>query len=154
MPSQAHREARGIMGRRSQRDAIVVTCAKGIERETGELLTTVLEEELPDHAVAVLSGPGFAADIASGLPTAMTIAAADIETAALLAETLSGRTFRLYASMTVSVCSWGGAEERAGHCLRHHRGFGAGGFGAGGLISRGLAEMSRLVAALEARQRR
>ncbi|MCD2175481.1 NAD(P)H-dependent glycerol-3-phosphate dehydrogenase [Rhizobium sp. C4] len=149
MPSQAHREAARHYGPSLARDAIVVTCAKGIERETGELLTTVLEEELPDHQVAVLSGPGFAADIASGLPTAMTIAAADLETAAMLAETLSGRTFRLYASDDRTGVQLGGALKNVlAIACGIVEGSALGDSARAALISRGLAEMSRLVTAL------
>ena len=91
MPSQAQREAgrslHGFIGK----GADVVICAKGMERASGRLLTDVVEEELHLQNVAVLSGPGFAADIAKGLPTAMVIAAGTIERAAVLAEALSGR---------------------------------------------------------------
>jgi glycerol-3-phosphate dehydrogenase (NAD(P)+) len=149
MPSQAHREAALYYGPWLSTDAIVVTCAKGIERETGELLSAVLEEELPDHKVAVLSGPGFAADIAAGLPTAMTIAASDLETATVLAETLSGRTFRLYASDDRIGVQLGGALKNVlAIACGIVEGTGLGDSARAALISRGLAEMSRLVAAL------
>jgi glycerol-3-phosphate dehydrogenase (NAD(P)+) len=149
MPSQAHRDAARHYGPYLSAEAIIVTCAKGIERETGELLTTVLEEELPDHAVAVLSGPGFAADIASGLPTAMTIAAQDLETASMLAETLSGRTFRLYASDDRVGVQLGGALKNVlAIACGIVEGSALGDSARAALISRGLAEMSRLVVAL------
>jgi glycerol-3-phosphate dehydrogenase (NAD(P)+) len=149
MPSQAHREAARHYGPSLSAHAIIVTCAKGIERDTGELLTTVLEEELPDHRVAVLSGPGFAADIASGLPTAMTIAAADIDTATGLAETLSGKTFRLYASDDRIGVQLGGALKNVlAIACGIVEGSALGDSARAALISRGLAEMSRLVAVL------
>lgn len=149
MPSQAHREAARHYGPWLSANAIVVTCAKGIERESGELLTTVLEEELPDHRVAVLSGPGFAADIASGLPTAMTIAAADMETATGLAATLSGKTFRLYASDDRIGVQLGGALKNVlAIACGIVEGSALGDSARAALISRGLAEMSRLVVAL------
>jgi glycerol-3-phosphate dehydrogenase (NAD(P)+) len=149
MPSQAHREAARHYGPYLSPKAIIVTCAKGIERETGDLLTAVLEEELPDHPAAVLSGPGFAADIAAGLPTAMTIAAAGIETAAMLAETLSGRTFRLYASNDRIGVQLGGALKNVlAIACGVVEGSALGDSARAALISRGLAEMSRLVVAL------
>ena len=55
----------------------VVLCAKGIEQETGKLLTEVLAETVPQAQAAVLSGPSFAAEVARGLPTAVTLACAD-----------------------------------------------------------------------------
>ncbi|MDK1478831.1 hypothetical protein QN226_08910, partial [Sinorhizobium sp. 6-117] len=91
--SQEHRAAARSYGARIGTDATVVTCAKGMEQSTGRLLTDVLDEELPGHKIGVLSGPGFAADIARGLPTAMVVAARNFvtdrrpaETAALEAE--------------------------------------------------------------------
>ena len=81
MPSQAQRDAAHALSGRIGEGADVVICAKGMERESGRLLTEVVAEELHLQNVAVLSGPGFAADIAKGLPTAMVIAA----------ETLSAR---------------------------------------------------------------
>ena len=71
MPSQAQADAARQYGPYLAKDAVVVTCAKGIERQTGALLTDMLERELPDHRVGVLSGPGFAADIAKGLPLSL-----------------------------------------------------------------------------------
>ena len=55
----------------------LVLCAKGIERGSLALMTDVLAEEIPDIVPAVLSGPGFAKDVARGLPTATTIASPD-----------------------------------------------------------------------------
>ena len=55
-------------------DQLVVMCAKGIEQASGKLMGEVLNEALPDALQGVLSGPSFAADVARGLPTALTIA--------------------------------------------------------------------------------
>ena len=73
MPSQAQREAARSLRGFIAKGADVVICAKGMERSSGRLLTQVVEEELHSQNVAVLSGPGFAADIAKGLPTAMVL---------------------------------------------------------------------------------
>src|SRR5262245_57566449 len=66
----------------------VVICAKGLEQATGRLLVEVLADALPHATPAVLSGPSFAADVARGLPTALTLACADDALGARLAETL------------------------------------------------------------------
>lgn len=149
MPSQAQADAARRYGPYLAKDAVVVTCAKGIDRSSGHLLTDVLERELPLHPVAVLSGPGFAADIASGLPTAMAVAAADASVAERLAQTISGRTFRLYASTDRTGVQLGGALKNvlaiAGGIVE---GAGLGDSARAALISRGLAEMSRLVVAM------
>lgn len=148
MPSQAQADAARHYGPYLAKDAIVVTCAKGIDKVSGDLLTDMLERELPQHAIAVLSGPGFAADIAKGLPTAMAIAAADIAVAERLAQAISGPTFRLYASDDRIGVQLGGALKNVlAIACGIVEGRGIGDSARAALISRGLAEMSRFVAA-------
>ncbi|AEG05801.1 NAD(P)H-dependent glycerol-3-phosphate dehydrogenase [Sinorhizobium meliloti] len=148
MPSQAHRDAARSYGPAIGARAIVVTCAKGMEQSTGQLLTDVLEEELPGRRIGVLSGPGFAADIASGLPTAMVIAAPDTAIATELAEALSGRTFRLYPSADRTGVQLGGALKNVlAIACGIVEGAGLGDSARAALISRGLAEMSRFIVA-------
>ncbi|CAN7326146.1 NAD(P)-dependent glycerol-3-phosphate dehydrogenase [Rhizobium sp. LjRoot30] len=148
MPSQAQADAAQQYGPYLAHDAVVVTCAKGIDRASGRLLTTVLEEELPHHPVAVLSGPGFAADIARGLPTAMSVAAADIAVAERLAQAISGPTFRLYASADRIGVQLGGALKNVlAIACGIVEGAGLGDSARAALIARGLAEMSRLIVA-------
>ena len=152
MPSQAQREAARHYRDRLKPGAVVVTCAKGIEKATGHLLTDVLAEELPNHPVGVLSGPGFAADIARGLPTAMVVAGPDMVIATSLAEALSGRTFRLYPSNDRIGVQLGGALKNVlAIASGVVEGAGLGDSARAALISRGLAEMSRLVAAMGGR---
>lgn len=146
MPSQAQADAARHYGPYLAKDAIVVTCAKGIDRVSGSLLTEMLSRELPDHRIAVLSGPGFAADIAKGLPTAMAIAAADLTVAERLAQAVSGRTFRLYASSDRIGVQLGGALKNVlAIACGIVEGRGIGDSARAALISRGLAEMSRFV---------
>jgi glycerol-3-phosphate dehydrogenase (NAD(P)+) len=148
MPSQAQADAARNYGPYLRKDTIVVTCAKGIDRVSGDLLTDMLERELPDHAIAVLSGPGFASDIAKGLPTAMAIAAADMAVAERLAQAISGRTFRLYASSDRIGVQLGGALKNVlAIACGIVEGRGIGDSARAALISRGLAEMSRFVVA-------
>lgn len=149
MPSQANADAARGYGPYISASASIVTCAKGIDRTSTRLLTDVLEQALPDHDVAVLSGPGFAADIARGLPTAMALAAADIAKAEYLARILSGRTFRLYASADRIGVQLGGALKNVlAIACGIVEGMGLGDSARAALISRGLAEMSRLAAAM------
>ncbi|OWV90840.1 glycerol-3-phosphate dehydrogenase [Rhizobium sp. R72] len=148
MPSQAQADAARQYQPYLASNAIVVTCAKGIERATGNLLTDMLEREIPGHAIAVLSGPGFAADIAKGLPTAMAIAAADMDVAERLAHAISGRTFRLYASSDRIGVQLGGALKNVlAIACGIVEGAGIGDSARAALIARGLAEMSRFVVA-------
>ncbi|MGN7294929.1 NAD(P)H-dependent glycerol-3-phosphate dehydrogenase [Rhizobium sp. SAFR-030] len=149
MPSQAHADAARHYGPYLAPDAIIVSCAKGIEQASGRLLSEVLEQELPHHAVAILSGPGFAADIARGLPTAMAVAAADQAVAERLAHAVSSRSFRLYASTDRIGVQLGGALKNVlAIACGIVEGAGLGDSARAALIARGLAEMSRLVTAM------
>ncbi|MFP5077519.1 NAD(P)H-dependent glycerol-3-phosphate dehydrogenase [Rhizobium sp. YIM 134829] len=148
MPSQAQREAAEVLCAAIGQDADVVICAKGLERGSGRLLTRVVEEALPGRAVSVLSGPGFAADIARGLPTAMVIASSESERAAALAALLSGPTFRLYPSDDRTGVQLGGALKNVlAIACGIVEGAGLGDSARAAMIARGLAELSRLVEA-------
>ncbi|WP_337269365.1 NAD(P)H-dependent glycerol-3-phosphate dehydrogenase [Oryzifoliimicrobium ureilyticus] len=148
VPSQAQDDAARHYGPFLAPEAVVVSCAKGLERTTGNVLTDMLQERLPHHSVAVLSGPGFAADIARGLPTAMVVAAADWPLAERLAQAVSGPSFRLYASIDRRGVQLGGALKNVlAIACGIVEGRGIGDSARAALIARGLAEMSRLVAA-------
>ena len=122
----------------------VIVCAKGIERGTQKFMTEVVGECAPSATPAVLSGPSFAADVARGLPTAVTLAAADEALAAALAEAIGSATFRPYRSTDVRGVELGGAAKNvlaiaAG--VVTGRGLGASALAA--LTTRGFAELAR-----------
>ncbi|MGC2854616.1 NAD(P)H-dependent glycerol-3-phosphate dehydrogenase [Novispirillum sp. DQ9] len=123
-----------------------VICAKGIERDSGALMSEVVAQELPAGTpVAVLSGPTFAAEVARGQPTAVTIACADLALAERLVAALGTRTFRPYSSPDVTGAEVGGAVKNvlAIACgIVDGRGLGDNARAA--LITRGLAEITRL----------
>ena len=149
MPSQAQSEAARTYAPYLPREATIVTCAKGIDRKTQKLLTDVLAADLPNHEVAVLSGPGFAADIAKGLPTAMSLAARELNVAERVAQSLSGASFRLYPSDDRIGVQLGGALKNVlAIACGIVEGAGLGESARAALIARGLAEMSRLSTAL------
>jgi glycerol-3-phosphate dehydrogenase (NAD(P)+) len=130
----------------------VVICAKGLEQATGKLLAEVLAEVLPQAMPAVLSGPSFAADVARGLPTALTLACADAAQGARLAAILGSRPFRIYHSTDLVGVQLGGAVKNvlaiaAG--IVEGKQLGASAHAA--LVARGFAEMRRLGEALGAR---
>lgn len=148
MPSQAQAQAARQLRPLIAAHAAIVTCAKGLDKASGRLLTDVLALELPDHEIAVLSGPGFAADIAKGLPTAMTLGASHEQLAGELALALSGQTFRLYPSADRIGVQLGGALKNVlAIACGIVEGAGLGDSARAALIARGLAEMSRFVAA-------
>ena len=130
----------------------VVVCAKGLEQATGKLMGEVLAETLPTATLAVLSGPSFAADVARGLPAALTLATENPDLGQQLAEAVGYRNFRLYWSSDVVGAQLGGALKNvlaiaAG--IVDGKDLGASAHAA--LVTRGFAEMRRLGAALGAR---
>lgn len=129
----------------------IVLCAKGVERGTLALMTDVLAETL-SATPAVLSGPGFAKDVARGLPTAVTIASPDAEYAQRIVATLGAPTFRPYVSDDLVGAEIGGSVKNviAIACgMAQGRQLGDGARAA--LITRGFAELTRLGLAMGAR---
>ncbi|HYD30760.1 MAG TPA: NAD(P)H-dependent glycerol-3-phosphate dehydrogenase, partial [Azospirillaceae bacterium] len=129
-----------------------VICAKGIEQGGFRLLSESVAEVLPQAVPAVLSGPTFAAEVARGLPTAVTLACADTELGARLVETLGSRFFRPYLSDDVVGAQVGGAVKNvlAIACgIVDGRRLGDNARAA--LVTRGLAEITRLALTLGAR---
>ncbi|WP_282604864.1 NAD(P)H-dependent glycerol-3-phosphate dehydrogenase [Pelagibius sp. Alg239-R121] len=127
------------------KDLPLVLCCKGIERGSGKLMTEVAAEVLPGRPQAVLSGPTFAAEVAAGLPTAVTLASDDAALATALAEALGNRTFRPYISQDLIGAEVGGAVKNviAIACgIVQGRALGENARAA--LITRGLAEIVRL----------
>jgi glycerol-3-phosphate dehydrogenase (NAD(P)+) len=132
--------------------AALVSCAKGIERGTHAFMTEVLAEAAPNRPRAILSGPSFAADVAAGLPTAVTLASSDEELARALCDALRGPTLRLYHSTDVCGVEIGGAAKNvlAIACgVAAGRGLGASAVAA--LTARGFAELRRFGEAFGAR---
>jgi glycerol-3-phosphate dehydrogenase (NAD(P)+) len=132
--------------------APLVSCAKGIERGTHAFMTQVLAEAAPGRRTAILSGPSFAADVAAGLPTAVTLASADEALARALCDALRGPNLRLYHSTDVRGVEIGGAAKNvlAIACgVAAGRGLGASAVAA--LVARGFAELRRFGEAFGAR---
>jgi len=111
VPAQALRDAASGLAGTIAPGTPVVTCAKGIERTTRRFMTEVIAECLPGAVPAILSGPSFAADVARGLPTAVTLAAANEAVAQMLARSLGSATFRPYHSVDVRGVEIGGAAK-------------------------------------------
>ena len=129
----------------------VVLCSKGIELATGEFMTDVLKDELPEAVPAVMSGPSFAIDVAQGLPTAVTFAIEDEKLGAELISAISTPTFRPYLGHDLLGAEVGGAVKNVlaiacGIAL----GKGLGRSAHAALIARGSAEMTRLALKLGA----
>ncbi|GKW17968.1 glycerol-3-phosphate dehydrogenase [Pectobacterium actinidiae] len=134
-------------------DARIVWATKGLEAETGRLLQDVAREALGETIpLAVVSGPTFAKELAAGMPTAIALASTDSEFADDLQRLLHcGKSFRVYSNPDFIGVQLGGAVKNViaiGAGMSDGIGFGANARTA--LITRGLAEMTRLGAALGA----
>ncbi|BDA86698.1 glycerol-3-phosphate dehydrogenase [NAD(P)+] [Aureimonas sp. SA4125] len=130
----------------------VVLCAKGIERGTGRFASDILAAHVGPADLAVLSGPSFAADVARGLPTAVTIAAADEARADDIARRLSTESFRGYASSDVVGVEAGGALKNVlAIAAGIVAGAGLGASAGAAIVTRGFVELRRVGEALGAR---
>lgn len=129
----------------------VVICSKGIEIATGLLLSDVAAQVSPRAKIAILTGPTFARELASGLPGAVTIAS-DNGLAKPLQEALSSKFFRPYSTDDIIGAQVAGAIKNviAIACgIIHGRKMGESARAA--LVTRGLAEITRLTLALGGR---
>ena len=123
---------------------IIISAAKGIERDTGLTMAEVVHATLPTHEFYALSGPSFAADVLAGLPTAITMAGSDLNATTKLAAALSRPTFRIYASDDVIGVELGGALKNVlAIACGVADGRGLGESARASLITRGFAELSR-----------
>jgi glycerol-3-phosphate dehydrogenase (NAD(P)+) len=135
-------------------DALVLVATKGMEEGSHALMTDVVREAIPrltPDRLAALSGPSFAREVASGLPTDVVAASSDMVAARAVQEALHAPLFRVYASRDLVGVQVGGAVKNviavaAGACDGLSLGLNA----RAALTTRGLAEMSRLGVALGA----
>jgi len=130
----------------------IVLCAKGIERDTGALLSAIVEEIVPENPVVALSGPSFATDVAKGLPTAVVVAARDNGMAADLAARFSARNLRCYSSDDLIGVEIGGALKNVfAIAAGAVTGAGLGASAQAAMVTRGFVELRRIGAAFGAR---
>ncbi len=130
----------------------VVLCAKGVEQGSLKLMTQVLAEVAPKARGAVLSGPSFAAEVAQGLPTAVTLACEDVTLGEALARALATSGFRPYLTDDLIGAEAGGAVKNVlAIACGVVEGRGLGRSAQAALITRGAAEMTRFGVALGGR---
>lgn len=131
----------------------VVICAKGVEIETGALLSQIAADVVPQSPLAILTGPTFAAEIARGLPSAVTLAMRNIEQATDLAGTLTSKNLRMYPSDDIVGAQIGGAVKNViAIACGIIEGKKLGDSARAALVTRGLAEIARLASALGAKR--
>lgn len=129
----------------------VIVSAKGLEQATGKRMSEVLAEEMPKAITAVLSGPSFAADVAAGLPTAVTLAAPDAIGAGL-ALAIGHKLFRPYWTNDIAGVEIGGSVKNVlAIAVGIIAGRGLGASAQAALVTRGFAELVRFGTAFGAR---
>lgn len=127
----------------------MLSLSKGLEQGSLKRMTEVIEEEIPGRAVGVLSGPNLAREVVSGQPAATVVAMTDEETASAVQALLMTDVFRVYTNPDVVGCELAGSTKNVlAIAAGIARGLGLGDSSLAAMITRGLAELGRLVVAL------
>lgn len=133
-------------------DPILLSCAKGIEKTTGERMSQILQEVFPQNPIAALSGPNHAEEIATGLATCAVIGSDDHDLAVRLQDLFTLPHFRSYTSDDLAGIEFGGAVKNVyAIAAGMAHGLGLGDNAVAALVTRALAEMTRLGTALGGR---
>ncbi|MDE0825256.1 MAG: NAD(P)-dependent glycerol-3-phosphate dehydrogenase [Akkermansiaceae bacterium] len=126
-------------------DVVLLSCAKGIEKDTGRRMSEIIAAHHPDLRVAVFSGPTHAEEVSRNLATCAVVGSTDDELATALQNLFTTPHFRSYRSDDVAGIELGGALKNvfaiAAGCAK---GLGLGDNAISALVTRGLAEMTRL----------
>lgn len=136
--------SRSLKGKISN-DVIIVSIAKGIEEGTNLRLSEVIEEELPNNKVVILSGPSHAEEVAFDIPTTVVVSSKDEESANIVQDLFMTNNFRVYINKDLVGVEIGGAVKNiialaAGVC----DGIGYGDNTKAALMTRGMAEIVRV----------
>lgn len=151
VPSRFFRASLGRFAPLLPASAMVLSVTKGLDPAEGRRMTEVAESILSRRPVAALSGPSLAAEVARGVPTAVTVACADHRQAAAWQRLFSNAAFRVYTSDDVIGVELGGALKNImAIAAGISDGIGFGDNAKAALVTRGLAEMTRLGRALGA----
>ncbi|HEX7260500.1 MAG TPA: NAD(P)H-dependent glycerol-3-phosphate dehydrogenase, partial [Luteolibacter sp.] len=130
----------------------LLSCAKGIEKSTGDRMSQVLREVFPENPIAILSGPNHAEEIATGMATCAVIGSEDHDLAVRIQELFTFPNFRSYTSDDLAGIEFGGAVKNVyAIAAGMAHGLGLGDNAVAALVTRALAEMTRLGTALGGR---
>ena len=130
---------------------IIVNVAKGIEDVTYKTLSDIIEEEIPNAEVCVLSGPSHAEEVGRGIPTTVVVGAKNKETAEMLQDVFMNKVFRVYTSSDIVGIELGGALKNViALAAGTVDGLGYGDNTKAALITRGITEIARLGIAMGA----
>ena len=127
----------------------IVICSKGFEKDTMLTLDEVIQEEIPNAKIAVLSGPSHAEEVSISLETVLVVASKYDAVLKLVQDTFMSSKMRIYTSRDVKGVELGGALKNIiAFCAGVAAGIGLGDNTFAALITRGLAELTRLGVAL------
>lgn len=147
VPSKAMRATAESVARSgaASKARVLVSCAKGIELETGRRMTEMIGESIPNVPLAVLTGPNHAEEVARQLATAAVVACADDETAKAVQSCFTLPFFRTYTTDDIVGAEWAGAMKNPyAIAAGIARGLKLGDNAIAALVTRALAEMVRL----------
>lgn len=151
IPSHSFRQVTRQVRTLLKPDAIVVSTAKGIEPVGFTLMSQILEQELPEHDIGVLSGPNFAKEIVAGQHTGTVIASESERVFDCVQRTLRSETFRVYANTDRGGVELGGALKNIYAIIcGMAAALGAGKNTQAMLLTRSLAEMGRFAGVMGA----
>jgi glycerol-3-phosphate dehydrogenase (NAD(P)+) len=131
---------------------VILSCAKGIEKDTGDRMSQLLREVFSENPIAVLSGPNHAEELATGMATCAVIGSEDHDLAVCLQDLFTLPHFRSYTSDDLAGIEFGGAVKNVyAIAAGMAHGLGLGDNAVAALVTRALAEMTRLGIALGGR---
>lgn len=149
VPSPFTRSTSKMMKEFVTEGQLIVNVAKGIEENTMKTLSEIIEEEIPQAVVSVLSGPSHAEEVGRGLPTTCVVGAKSEKTAAYIQEIFMNKVFRVYTSDDILGIELGGALKNViALAAGVADGLGYGDNIKAALITRGISEISRLGVAM------
>ena len=149
VPSVFTRSTANKMKEYVEEGQVIVNVAKGIEESTLMTLSEIIEEEIPQADVAVLSGPSHAEEVGRGIPTTIVVGAKTEETAIYLQNLFMNDVFRVYTSSDIMGMELGGSLKNVvALAAGIADGLGYGDNTKAALITRGIAEIARLGVAM------
>ncbi len=145
IPSHAIRTVSRSLKNKISEDVVIISIAKGIEEGTNLRLSEVIEEELPNNKVVILSGPSHAEEVAFDIPTTVVVSSKNLEAANEVQDLFISKNFRVYTNDDLIGVEVGGAVKNiialaAGVC----DGIGYGDNSKAALMTRGMAEIVRI----------
>lgn len=149
VPSPFTRSTSKLLSSYVKDGQIIVNVAKGIEEDTLMTLSEIIEQEIPNANVCVLSGPSHAEEVGRGLPTTLVVGARDKETAEYIQNIFMGNTLRVYVSPDILGIELGGALKNViALAAGMADGLGFGDNTKAAVITRGISEISRIGVAM------